>query len=176
MVARIQYPRAGDSANGRTKVICVKRLCGFMADPIPTFGQRDANAQYRDRPGAYGVVVDAQQRVAVVRAAGSYYLPGGGIDAGESPEATLAREGREECGCAMRIIREIGPAVQHVTTSSGRHFAKQCRYYLAEFVAGGWGKPSEENYELEWISMRDALKVLALDSDVWAVRQVERMM
>jgi ADP-ribose pyrophosphatase YjhB (NUDIX family) len=65
----------------------------------------------RQRVAAYGVCVDADGRLLLARAApslslrGRWFLPGGGIDHGESPTEALRREIKEESGLTV----EIGP-------------------------------------------------------------------
>lgn len=53
------------------------------------------------RPGVVGVVLDAQGRLLVgerARQPGTWQLPQGGIERGETPEQALLREMREEIG------------------------------------------------------------------------------
>jgi 8-oxo-dGTP diphosphatase len=56
---------------------------------------------------AYGVLID-DGRIVLVRSSNPrhdpplWWLPGGGIDFGESPESTLLREFREETGLVVR--------------------------------------------------------------------------
>jgi 8-oxo-dGTP diphosphatase len=65
----------------------------------------------RQRVAAYGVCVDADGRLLLARAApsltlrGRWFLPGGGIDHGESPTEALRREIKEESGLTV----ELGP-------------------------------------------------------------------
>jgi predicted kinase/8-oxo-dGTP pyrophosphatase MutT (NUDIX family)/diadenosine tetraphosphatase ApaH/serine/threonine PP2A family protein phosphatase len=141
--------------------------------PVPAFGQRVDGEQYTDRPGAYGVIRDEAGRIAVVQADGAVYLPGGGADPGETPEQTLRREAREECGWDAEVIGgSVGRAVQHVTTRSGKHFAKQCTYFQARFLPGTECTPTEADHALMWLNVDEALRRLVLDADVWAVKRV----
>ena len=61
---------------------------------------------------AGAVVVDAEGRVLLVRrarppSAGTWTLPGGRVEAGETPEAAVVREVLEETGLAVRVECEI---------------------------------------------------------------------
>ncbi len=67
-----------------------------MAVTLPEFGQRTVGQVYRPRPAAYAVVTDAHRQVAIVLTAKGYFLPGGGIESGETAEEALVREVREE--------------------------------------------------------------------------------
>jgi 8-oxo-dGTP pyrophosphatase MutT (NUDIX family) len=65
---------------------------GANLSNVTTFGSQVAGVAYKDCPAAYAVIRDQQGRVAAVHARLGYFLPGGGIDAGETPEATVERE------------------------------------------------------------------------------------
>ena len=72
--------------------------------------------------GAYAVVADADDRVLILRAAnGRFYLPGGRIEPGETPEQALAREILEECGCEARVGARLGNVPRHRRSDSGDH-------------------------------------------------------
>jgi 8-oxo-dGTP diphosphatase len=146
-----------------------------MDQGIPSFGEKQPGVAYLNRPGVYAVVRDAQQRIAVVRIGDAYYLPGGGVERDETPAQTLAREGLEECGCALQPLREIGHAIQYVTTSRGRHVAKRCHYYHAAFAPGAWCEPSETDSEFCWLTEPEALTHVTLAADRWALEQARRV-
>ncbi len=63
----------------------------------------------RQRIAAYAVCRDSSGRVLIVRASrlshfpGRWFLPGGGVDHGEQPEAAVRREVMEETSLAVRV-------------------------------------------------------------------------
>jgi ADP-ribose pyrophosphatase YjhB (NUDIX family) len=65
----------------------------------------------RQRIAAYGVCRDADGRMLLARASpaitlqGRWFLPGGGVDHGESPIDSLVREMEEESGLAVSVGR-----------------------------------------------------------------------
>jgi ADP-ribose pyrophosphatase YjhB (NUDIX family) len=65
----------------------------------------------RQRIAAYGICVDESGRILLARAApsltlrGRWFLPGGGVQHGEHPTASLVREVEEESG--LRVV--VGP-------------------------------------------------------------------
>lgn len=65
----------------------------------------------RQRIAAYGILLDEEGRLLLARAApslnlaGRWFLPGGGVQHGESPVESLAREIEEESG--LKVV--VGP-------------------------------------------------------------------
>jgi ADP-ribose pyrophosphatase YjhB (NUDIX family) len=64
-------------------------------------------------PCAGAVVFDAQRRLLLIRrgrppAAGSWSIPGGRCEAGETPAQACAREVREETGLTVTVLRWAG--------------------------------------------------------------------
>jgi 8-oxo-dGTP pyrophosphatase MutT (NUDIX family) len=75
------------------------------------FDDNDTPADHlKLREAARAVLIDGHGQVALMhfRATGSYKLPGGGHDEGETMEDTLHREIREETGYTASIVAEIG--------------------------------------------------------------------
>ena len=146
----------------------------FLVPPVdgavPTFGDRSAELNYVVRPGAYAVVRDAEGRVAVVRVPVGAFLPGGGIDPGETHEQALAREFREETGYVVRVGRPLGRATQLVVGRDGRGHEKVGTYYEAE-LGERLGDPTEADHALEWLAPGAAVDALSHDAQKWIVRQ-----
>jgi 8-oxo-dGTP diphosphatase len=134
----------------------------------PTFGNFDPEVDYRRRAGAYAVIFDEQGRFASVKARRGFFLPGGGIETGESLEETLAREVREECAHEVKVGRFLGSAIQYHRESDGsRHWEFHCSYFAAEF-----GSPldNEPEHELIWLELSEA-ENLKFDVHRWGVNR-----
>lgn len=123
-------------------------------------------AEIVERPGAYAVLVDEQWRIALVQVPDGVYLPGGGIEAGESAEEALRREVREETGWEIDIVSPMGMARQYVFWR-GTHYNKLGQYFLCRPKAQG--EPSEEDHTLVWVRGTEAIQTLTHPSQQWMV-------
>lgn len=131
-----------------------------MERPLAVFGTKLPGATYRLRPGAYALVFDARGRVALVHEEGDWYLPGGGIEAGETSEQALAREVREECACGLRVGDPLAQALEFVENRQGERFEVLAQYYRAEFT----GTP-----DVSWLEPAEACARTRRRSDAWAI-------
>jgi 8-oxo-dGTP pyrophosphatase MutT (NUDIX family) len=120
-----------------------------MTDPVPppTFGARPVGVPCEERPAAYAVIFDSFGRVAVVVAKDRWFLPGGGSLPGESAEATVLREIREECGRSARVTGRLGEAIQYFHDAT-RWYGMLAVFFRAEFVGGQTGSAE---HELVWV-------------------------
>jgi 8-oxo-dGTP pyrophosphatase MutT (NUDIX family) len=130
------------------------------------FGVADRRARYDEREAAYAVILDADRRAAVVRGRSGLFLPGGGIETGESPEEALLRESLEECGRPLEIVRKMGQAIQYCYGEEGPFRARH-RFFEARF-RGPASQPGE--YQLSWVHIDEACRWFRYESHVWAVR------
>src|SRR5437870_1595607 len=106
----------------------------------PTFGVPVAGVTYEQRCAAYAVIRNSVGAVAAVQVPAGYWLPGGGMLPGETPEETVVREVREELGCTLRLVRKIGEAVQYFyAATEGRYYAMQATFFRAKLVGGPRG-------------------------------------
>jgi ADP-ribose pyrophosphatase YjhB (NUDIX family)/endonuclease/exonuclease/phosphatase family metal-dependent hydrolase len=102
------------------------------------------------RPGAYGVV---RRNGAVLlvwdQADQQWYLPGGGIEADESPEEALAREVTEETG--YRLVSCAPLAVVDQSTAKG--VTKECHLFVADVDDTD---PGPAEHGSEWVPLTAA--------------------
>jgi 8-oxo-dGTP diphosphatase len=120
-----------------------------MEQPLPVFGVRNEALPQKTRPCAYVVVINAQGLVAGVReSSGRLFLPGGGLEAPETPVEAVHREVREELGCRVHLAERIGQAVQYFASDG------YCQALYATFYAGELGQVIAATHELEldWAS------------------------
>lgn len=146
------------------------RAKSVMDGAIPEFGLRVSGVAYRDRPGAYAVILGSENRFAFVRGrAGRLFLPGGGMRPDEWPADALMREITEEIGWSVRILGTIGRATQLVFAEGEGHLAIRATYFRAALIER---QTTQREHELIWLSAVDAAVCLARESDEWAISQV----
>ena len=135
----------------------------------PTFGIPAAGVTYEQRGAAYAVIRNSTGAVAAVHMPAGYWLPGGGMLPGETPEETAVREVREELGCTLRLVRKIGGAVQYFfAATEGRYYAMQAVFSRAEFVERQHGAAE---FEVCWLDVSHPGPWFYHACHDWAVRQ-----
>ena len=138
-------------------------------DAAPEFGDRATDPSATIRPSAYGIISDGSGRLVVVRTPLGVFLPGGGSDEAETPEATVARETREECGYAVRVGTWRRTAVERVSSAREQtRFEKRCTFCDGTFV-DRTGAPTEADHAPAWMPADQAAARLTPASHRWAV-------
>ena len=79
-----------------------------IIDSYETFGEKLAGIEYTNRLGVYGIVINNEGKVATIKTSAGYFLPGGGVENGESYGQCLEREFLEETGYKIVIADFVG--------------------------------------------------------------------
>ncbi|WP_030594851.1 (deoxy)nucleoside triphosphate pyrophosphohydrolase [Streptomyces fulvoviolaceus] len=108
----------------------------------------------------------AARRSAPPELAGRWELPGGKVEEGETPEAALVRELREELGVETE-------AVERIPGEWPLKAPYVLRVWTARLLPGSADpKPLQDHDELRWLAPEEIWDVDWLDQDVPAVREV----
>jgi len=124
----------------------------------------------RERQASRAVVFDNEQNIVLLHVTKKNFhkLPGGGIEPGESIVDALRRETKEEAGCEINNIKELG-IVEEFRNKFGLHQISYC--FIAD-LAGEKGQPKLEPDEITdgftpvWMKLEEAIKILASETDI----------
>jgi 8-oxo-dGTP diphosphatase len=137
------------------------------------FGRRIGEQAYPDRPAAFGVAMrDGRLAAVKVTRPGEqpyFDLPGGGIDAGETPQAAVVREFGEETGLIVRAGPVLGLANQFMVKSDGQPANNISTLMTVELAGADAGLKVEDDHELVWLDPLEAVTRLRHESHAWAV-------
>lgn len=146
---------------------------GFDAG-VPVFGEHEPSFELVARPSAYGLLFDREQRIAVVQTRKGLWLPGGGVEHGESRAQAVVREFREECGLVVIARELLTRALQYAPDVRARRcYAKTSSFHRVE-LAGPCGVPSELDHVLRWLAPHEAHAELFARSHAWALGHCAR--
>jgi 8-oxo-dGTP pyrophosphatase MutT (NUDIX family) len=119
-----------------------------------------------------GVVVRSVRGRAMIAAirpqgkpAGTWALPKGNIDAGESPAETAIREVFEETGVRARLVEKLGDVRYTYTRRDGQRVFKVVSFFLLRAGRGRIGDIEDamrvEVAEARWLPLDEAPRLLA---------------
>ena len=133
------------------------------------FGEPEPDKHYPHRPGAYGILFD-KDRIAVVEEYGKFFLPGGGIEESEDPEAALRREFLEETGLHPQTVHFMCQTGEYLNMLNGKHFFIISNFFYATAYQI-MGPPAEEGHILIWKDPQSAISSLLRPGQRWAVKE-----
>jgi 8-oxo-dGTP diphosphatase len=143
----------------------------IIAEVQHVFGAQGEGHMYHMRRAVYAVIPDREGRVAAVRSRRHLFLPGGGIESGETPEQALVREIEEECAQRLHIAGKIGEALQYFyAPSDDKYFAMHAVFYAGTFLGQ---TPGPATYPVIWVLPDDTAPFFHA-SHVWAAQSLRR--
>ena len=135
------------------------------------FGEKEISKEYRERLGAYAVIRNEKNELALAEVHGKYFLPGGGIDGTETPEQTTIREAMEEIGAKIRIIRKIGTAGEYLHLRGKNEYWHKTGIFFEASIIELIGTGIESDHILVWRTVEQALPNMRQLSHAWAIKQ-----
>ena len=97
---------------------------------------------------------------------GTWRLPKGTPDPGESAEITALREVREETGLAVEIIDKVGEIkYEFVRSANDTRYDKTVSFYLMTAVGGDVADHDDEHDIVKWIDAASATRELTFDNE-----------
>ena len=137
----------------------------------------------RDQVSAGGVAfrrLDSKVQVAIVSVKPSlrWQLPKGIVDPGETTEVTAVREVREEAGIETELIDLIETIqywYQRVQYGKRTRYHKFVHFFLLRYRGGNVADHDHEIAESRWVSIDEALEMLAFGTERGVVEKACRM-
>ncbi len=142
-------------------------------DVDPSREQLPDEAHINYREAAKVVLFDNENNIALIHypnkpdyPGDSYYIPGGGVEAGETIEDALRRESLEETGCQIKDVEGVG----YIEAYMKDGLLKQKAYLFTAKVSGGKGLPQmiekeiEEGMSVVWKPFDEALTLVSHNS------------
>ena len=141
-------------------------------------GRPESGRPVKPVTSAGGVILNSQGKVLILRrrTEGTWVLPKGQTEPGETLRQTALREVREETGLKnLMIVREIG-LVRYVFfwRPDNVNYRKTVHYFLMKVQDGGEsGIVLEPDFsEHSWIQADEAVKILTFENDRRIVRGI----
>lgn len=134
----------------------------FNQENVPNTDIKDL----RYRRAVRGVIFDNESNVAMLYVAteGYYGLPGGGVDQNEDFTQAIVRECKEEIGCTIEIISELGKTLEY---RKQNNLLNESHGYSGE-VRGEKGNPTflgdenetEKASTIVWVPIGEAIRLM----------------
>jgi 8-oxo-dGTP diphosphatase len=140
------------------------------ADKEMIFGDKIQGIDYIVRVGAYGVMLNEAGHVAVMKTPYGHFLPGGGLEHGESPQECIIREFEEEIGCGIQIKKFIGKASKYYFSDVFNQYRHPIGFFYIVSLDKQVTIALEKDLELLWMKPLECINCLH-EHQAWAVKE-----
>jgi len=139
------------------------------------FGKKIVGIPYEIRKGVYSVIFNStKDKVMTVRnERGHHFLPGGGMENGESHKECLERKLLEETGCEICMGPYIGNALRYFQSTKDEPLLSEGYFYLAD-LSRKVQEPKEHSHSIEWIDIERSKQLLVHEHHCWAVEEARK--
>ncbi|OEH92767.1 NUDIX hydrolase [Bacillus solimangrovi] len=128
---------------------------------VEIFGDKSIGDTYQVRKGVYAVIFNSDKhKIMTVRnGTGFHFLPGGGIESGESHLQCIKREMLEETGYNCHIGEYVCNALRFFISTKNEPLLSDGYFYLAS-LCGRIQEPLEDDHYIEWINIESSKQLL----------------
>jgi ADP-ribose pyrophosphatase len=135
------------------------------------FGNKVDGVQYKEREGVYGIILNSDKEIALVKTNKGYFLPGGGIENIETHEECLQRECSEEIGYNIAIGEYLGKLANYIVSFKNKEYLKVVGYiYIAQLLDANLLK-IEKDHELIWLPIEQAIDKMYPEFQSYAIKK-----
>ncbi len=126
---------------------------------------------YKKRVGAYGLLLDDNDRIAVVKTKTGYFLPGGGCEESETLEECLIREFREETALQIKIDTKFSAISYYFYADTLGYYMENEGHFYVCTTEKILDEKTEIDHELLWLEFEVAAESLYLENQRRAVKR-----
>lgn len=138
-----------------------------------TTNNPDKSKQYTKRNGAYAVIKNNDDLIAIIKTKKGYFLPGGGVEAGETLEMCLRRECLEEIGAEILELNKYSCGNHYLCSTTLNIHMENIGHFFTCKIDRFLEIETEEDHELVWLSHEQATELLYLPNQKEAVRIIK---
>lgn len=137
-------------------------------------GNRIEGITYRERIGAYSLIVNPDSEIALVKRDNNYFLPGGGVEKDETYEECLKRECSEEIGYNIEVVQYVGKLSHYTKAIRREEYLKLVGHVHIANLLDSNSLKVEEDHELVWVPIREAAEKMQEEFQAHAIREYIR--